>query len=166
LTADPADPGDPANPGDPADLTNPPTAADVVLVVDVANVLGSRPDGWWRDRKGSAAGLLAAFGELPGAGTVGPDGVTLRIARIVAVLEGAARGAASPGGVDVVEAERDGDSTIVAVTEELVDESATATSADPMPHVLVVTADRGLRRRLPHSVRIAGPQWLNALIGR
>ncbi|MGB7817494.1 MAG: hypothetical protein WBL35_01990, partial [Ornithinibacter sp.] len=30
---------------------------DRVLVVDGANVVGSRPDGWWRDRPG-AAGLL------------------------------------------------------------------------------------------------------------
>jgi len=32
--------------------------------------------------------------------------------------------------------------------------------------VLVVTADRGLRARLGDDVRIAGPGWLNALLGR
>ncbi|MGL5866243.1 MAG: hypothetical protein ACRCYX_10300 [Dermatophilaceae bacterium] len=30
-----------------------------VLVVDEANVVGSRPDGWWRDRPGAAARLPA-----------------------------------------------------------------------------------------------------------
>ena len=149
--------------GDPAD----PSADDVVLVIDVANVMGSRPDGWWRDRRAAATTLLAAFGQLPGVQTVGPDGTQLRIERVVAVLEGAARGAAAPGRVQVVEAERDGDTTIVAVTEELTAaKSAFPTGADQEPIVLVVTADRGLRGRLPGTVHIAGPQWLNELIGR
>lgn len=30
----------------------------MALVVDVSNVLGSRPDGWWRDRRGSTARLV------------------------------------------------------------------------------------------------------------
>src|SRR6266540_35998 len=30
---------------------------DLVLVVDAANVVGSRPDGWWRDRHGAAERL-------------------------------------------------------------------------------------------------------------
>lgn len=36
-----------------------------VLIVDGANVVGSRPDGWWRDRAGATARLrdqLAAAG--------------------------------------------------------------------------------------------------------
>ena len=28
-----------------------------VLVVDAANVVGSRPDGWWKDRAGAARRL-------------------------------------------------------------------------------------------------------------
>jgi hypothetical protein len=28
-----------------------------VLVVDAANVVGSRPDGWWKDRPGAARRL-------------------------------------------------------------------------------------------------------------
>jgi hypothetical protein len=31
----------------------------VTIVVDVANVMGSRPDGWWRDRAGAAVRLHA-----------------------------------------------------------------------------------------------------------
>jgi hypothetical protein len=30
------------------------------LVVDAANVVGSRPDGWWRDRAGPLGGSPAA----------------------------------------------------------------------------------------------------------
>jgi len=140
---------------------------DVIVVVDVANVMGSRPDGWWRDRHAAAAGLLTAFDALPGLQTIGPDGTHLRIERVVAVLEGAARGAVAPGRVQVVEAERDGDTTIVAVTEELAASRPASPSGNgEQPWVLVVTADRGLRQRLPGTVQIAGPQWLNELIGR
>src|SRR4051812_39332860 len=50
------------------------TPAKPVLIVDGANVVGSRADGWWRDRAGAAARLrdrLATLGGvegLPGAG--------------------------------------------------------------------------------------------------
>jgi len=32
--------------------------------VDVMNVVGSRPDGWWRDRKGAMAGVVAALDDF------------------------------------------------------------------------------------------------------
>jgi 8-oxo-dGTP diphosphatase len=47
-------------------------------VVDVANVMGSRPDGWWRDRAGAAVRLytelaaLAASGRATLPGDTGP----------------------------------------------------------------------------------------------
>ena len=42
-----------------------------MLVVDGNNVMGSRPDGWWKDRAGAAARLLA---EIDGwAGRSGED---------------------------------------------------------------------------------------------
>jgi predicted RNA-binding protein with PIN domain len=39
------------------------------LVVDAMNVIGSRPTGWWRDRRGAMAGLikeLACYAEATG----------------------------------------------------------------------------------------------------
>ena len=33
-------------------------------VVDASNVIGSRPDGWWRDRAGAARRLVAALDAL------------------------------------------------------------------------------------------------------
>jgi predicted RNA-binding protein with PIN domain len=33
-------------------------------LVDASNVIGSRPDGWWRDRDGAAARLLEALREF------------------------------------------------------------------------------------------------------
>ena len=36
----------------------------MTIVVDVANVMGSRPDGWWRDRPGAAVRLHAEIVRL------------------------------------------------------------------------------------------------------
>jgi 8-oxo-dGTP diphosphatase len=47
----------------------------VTIVVDVANVMGSRPDGWWRDRAGAAVRLHAQIARLAAGGRVIlPDG--------------------------------------------------------------------------------------------
>ena len=57
---------------------------DLTLIVDGANVVGSRPDGWWRDRAGAAVRLydeLAGLAERGAAGipaaqlATGEDGV-------------------------------------------------------------------------------------------
>ena len=57
----------------------------------------------------------------------------------------------------VVRAPHDGDSAIVSTVEEHVSAGE---------RVLVVTADRGLRARLADGVLVAGPNRLNALLGR
>lgn len=129
----------------------------MLVVVDVANVMGSRPDGWWRDRASAATTLLAAMPGLLGRTVPGPDGRPLAVDRIVAVLEGAAKGATSPEGLDVVHAPEDGDSAIASTARH---------HAAAGAQVLVVTADRGLRARLGDDVLVAGPGWLNALLGR
>jgi hypothetical protein len=127
------------------------TAAEVVLVVDVANVMGSRPDGWWRDRAAAAVRLLGELAPLSGGTVAGPDGAAVTLSRLVAVVEGRARGVPAPDGVEVVPAPADGDATIAEVAAEVA-------AAGAVP--LVVTADRGLRARLPASGRVAGPGWL------
>ena len=123
-----------------------------VLLVDVANVVGSRPDGWWRDRAGAAARLLEQLAALPAEGT-GPDGAALTLAGTVAVVEGAAREVPGPAGIRLVRAAGSGDDALVAVAEELAAGGA---------RLLVVTADRGLRARLPDGTRWTGPGWLRA----
>jgi hypothetical protein len=121
----------------------------VALVVDAANVVGSRPDGWWRDRSGAAGRLLSGLAAALSARSL--DGP------IVVVLEGAARGGAPAGpcampGLQVVHAEADGDSAIVAEVARLVAEGAPAT---------VVTADRGLRDRVTAAGgTVLPPSWL------
>ena len=62
-----------------------------VLLVDVANVVGSRPDGWWRDRAGATGRLLERLAALDGRTLPGPDGAPVRCAAVVAVVEGRAR---------------------------------------------------------------------------
>ncbi|MBM7503786.1 hypothetical protein ACFPER_09895 [Agromyces aurantiacus] len=132
-------------------------AKPVTVVVDVANVMGSRPDGWWRDREGAATRLLAGMSALVGRDVDDPDGQPMRIARIVAVLEGQARTASDPGGLEIVRALGEGDDAIADAARVLVG-AGTA--------VVVVTGDRGLRARLPADARAAGQGWLNALLGR
>ncbi|MGV9898275.1 NTP pyrophosphohydrolase [Streptomyces tendae] len=116
--------------------------ASLLVVVDAANVVGSVPDGWWRDRRGAAERLrdrLAVDGVPGGAGP----------AEVVLVVEGAARGVESVTGVRVESAPGSGDDHIV----ELV-----ARAAGDRP-VLVVTADRGLRRRVTElGAEVAGPR--------
>jgi hypothetical protein len=129
----------------------------VVLLVDTANVMGSRPDGWWRDRAAAATRLLTSLEPMNGAEVTLPEVGALRITEVRAVVEGAAKPAEGPASVSVIRADRDGDS-------EIVDEANRLTASGKMP--LVVTADRGLRQRLPERALIAGPGWLNRLLDR
>ncbi|MEU0411472.1 NTP pyrophosphohydrolase [Streptomyces griseorubiginosus] len=117
--------------------------SDVLLVVvDAANVVGSVPDGWWRDRRGAAERLRD---RLAADGVPGRDGPL----EIVLVVEGAARGVSSVPGVRVESAPGSGDDRMV----ELV---AGAGGGRP---VLVVTADRELRRRVSElGAEVTGPR--------
>ena len=119
-----------------------------VLLVDVANVVGARPDGWWRDRAGATTRLLARLAVLPGRTLDGPDGDPLVCTGVTAVVEGQARAATGPDGVTVVRAEGSGDDAIAALAAG--------------EGQLVVTADRGLRARLPGDSAVVGPGWLLA----
>jgi 8-oxo-dGTP diphosphatase len=111
---------------------------ELVLVVDAANVVGSRPDGWWRDRHGAAERLRDQLARLAGAGLADPgDPLLTWWPRVVLVVEGKASGVTPVPGVDVVPAATDGDSKIVEVAGKQGD-----------ARVLVATADRELRRRV------------------
>lgn len=133
-----------------------------VLVVDAANVMGSRPDGWWRDRPGAVRRLrdeLAATAAdgLPGADLVEGSLAGLRVfPEHVLVVEGAARDVESVPGVSVVRAEGSGDDAIVATV---------AVRRDGPRPVVVVTADRELRDRVTAlGAQVRGPKTLLALV--
>jgi 8-oxo-dGTP diphosphatase len=131
-------------------------------VVDVANVMGARADGWWRDRAGAALRLCRSVAELAARGVPAarmPNGLPAPAAWVL-VLEGQARAAAAsltevPPEVRVVTAPGSGDDAIVAEVASL----AAAASC------LVVTADRELRRRCAAlGAGVAGPGWLIELL--
>ncbi|MGW2782198.1 NTP pyrophosphohydrolase [Streptomyces populi] len=115
-----------------------------LLVVDGANVVGSVPDGWWRDRRGAAERLRDRLADFAGPGLPGRPGPL----EIVLVVEGAARGVDPVPGVRVDEAPGSGDDRVV----ELV------AGARDRP-CLVVTADRELRRRVGElGAGVVGPR--------
>jgi 8-oxo-dGTP diphosphatase len=127
-------------------LLRPMIARRPALVVDAANVVGSRPDGWWKDRAGAAARLLDALAPavadgLP-ADLLGMDAHTAW-PRTVVVLEGAAKAAAGTPAprLEIALAGGSGDDEIVARVESLLRNDGGAP-------VTVATSDRGLRQRV------------------
>ncbi len=146
----------------------------LTFIVDGANVMGSRPDGWWRDRAGAARRLRDQLDGLAAEGVPGPlDSMRAPplerwFPEVVLVVEGAARpvaashaagsavgdGPVSPGGrVRVVAAPGSGDDTIASLARDLDGRR------------LVVTADRELRDRCAVAgASVAGPGWLLGLL--
>ncbi|MEW2491035.1 NTP pyrophosphohydrolase [Streptomyces sp. NPDC048411] len=119
-----------------------------LVIVDAANVFGSVPDGWWRDRRGAAERLRDSLVPFAAAGLPGHPGPV----ELVLVVEGAARGVASVPGVRVETAPGSGDDLIVALVA--------AEAARSAGHgCVVVTADRELRQRVEaYGAQCAGPR--------
>ena len=149
-------------------------------MVDVANVMGARADGWWRDRAGAAARLCREVIALAQRGddTAGAWVLVLegRAREAVTLLENetsleedsappgdwvppAADEAPRAGGtspVRLVSAPGSGDDAIVGAVAETIarDESC-----------LVVTVDRELRQRCEElNASVVGPGWLLRLL--
>ena len=131
-----------------------------VVVVDVANVVGSVPDGWWRDRAGAASRLLDRVSRRASRG-VAADALWLEgdvwFPRWTAVVEGQARAVSTEvAGVEVVAAPGEGDDAIVSVAAEFRDRGH---------DVIVVTSDRGLSERIVEvGGRVRGVRWLRDLL--
>jgi 8-oxo-dGTP diphosphatase len=151
-----------------------------VVVVDVANVVGARADGWWRDRAGAALRLcreviaLAQRGdEIAGAWVLVLEGRGREAVTLLETQTSLAEETVPPGDwvppeadeaptadgvspVRLVSAPGSGDDAIVGVVAEAVagDESC-----------LVVTADRELRQRCEElNASVVGPGWLLRLL--
>src|SRR5260221_1039890 len=151
----------------------------LTIIVDAANVMGSRSDCWWRDRAGAARRLRDQLVELAAEGvaalpeTMQVPALELWYPEIVLVVEGAARSVAAvhaagprrgdgsglPGGElspaggrgRGIAAPGSGDDTIAEV------------AADQEGRRLVVTADRELRARCEAAgASVTGPRWLLA----
>ncbi|MGC8462953.1 MAG: hypothetical protein ACP5P9_04705 [Acidimicrobiales bacterium] len=122
-----------------------------MLVVDAANVIGSRPTGWWRDRPGAARAFVGQLRAAAGRGVLPLP--------VVVVLEGEARAGAAEtdaDGVRVVHAAGSGDDALLA--------ELARPGGDP--GVTVVTADRALGDRARHAgAETVGPSWLYRRLG-
>ena len=123
-----------------------------VLVVDAANVVGSRPDGWWRDRAAAAARLHGRLVTADARGRLGAE-------RVLLVLEGRARAGVpvgAEGPVETVHAPGDGDDEVVRQVAGVVGDG---------PRVEVVTSDRGLAERVePLGAAVVRPGRLLAAL--
>jgi hypothetical protein len=135
-----------------------------VLIVDGANVVGSVPNGWWRDRAGAARRLRDSLVSVAADGVPGVPGPV----EVLLVVEGAARDIESIDGVRVIPARSDGDDRIVELVGERVPvsdgETPARDAADGAPStgpVVVVTADRALRDRVTTlGATVVGPRSL------
>jgi 8-oxo-dGTP diphosphatase len=134
----------------------------LTIIVDAANVMGSRPDGWWRDRAGAAERLIGQLSLLASDGvaslpeSVGGSVLERWYPTFVVVLEGAA--AAADNGefqprLTVIRARGSGDDEIVKLADQI------------DGRCLVVTADRELRGRCEAAgASVVGPRWLLDLL--
>jgi predicted RNA-binding protein with PIN domain len=97
-------------------------------LVDGMNVIGSRPDGWWRDRTGAMRTLVERLERF----------AAERSEEVAVVLDGRPRELGPAGRVEVAFAERRGPNAADDAIAERV-------AADPAPAELrVVTSDRAL----------------------
>ena len=118
-----------------------------LLIIDAANVVGSVPDGWWRDRAGAAARLRDRLAGVAGIGLADLPAPV----EVVLVVEGAARDTPSIEGVRVERAPGSGDDTIVAL----------AGTEGTGRRCVVITADRELRTRVTAlGAEVRGPRSL------
>jgi hypothetical protein len=122
-----------------------------LVIVDGANVVGSVPDGWWKDRAGAASRLRDRLATVLTEGLsdlAGPVEVTL-------VVEGRAKDIAQTGnGVRVERAPGSGDDKITELVRD----------AGPERRTVVVTADRGLRDRVTAlGAEVRGPRSVHSL---
>lgn len=149
-----------------------------VVVVDAANVVGSKPDGWWKDRAGAAARLRARVEVWARAGVPAAAlglGCDRWYPPVSFVVEGAAKGvsdelsegelaAASAGTrvgpigfgqlprVTTVRAPGHGDDAIVVEVQRMLDAGYRTT---------LVTSDRGLRERAERiGAHVDSAAWL------
>lgn len=120
-----------------------------MLLIDAANVVGSRPTGWWRDRAGAARAFVDQVRAAVDSGRITQP--------VIVVLEGKAREGVKAGmakGVTVLHAVGSGDDMLVDIAAKASDEAVT-----------LVTADRELRRRAEAlGAAVVGPGWLHELL--
>ncbi|BBX92551.1 RNA-binding protein [Mycolicibacterium boenickei] len=105
-------------------------------IVDGMNVIGSKPDGWWKDRRGAMAGLVERLERW----------AAVEDRRVAVVFEGPTTPPIESDVIEVAQAPR-------ATANSADDEIVRLVQADSRPgEITVVTSDGGLAAR----VRAAG----------
>ena len=166
----------------------------MTIIADMANIVGSRPDGWWHDRRGATARLSRRLTGLTRTGIAAADlpeppsmGALDRVLpRLVLVVEGAAaapQGAALDPGPDAgteagteagTDPQPEDDAraepwwrsrTTIVCAPGSGDDQIVIEARRATGTALVVSADRGLRARVADTAQVAGPQWLYGLLG-
>ena len=123
-----------------------------MIVVDAMNVRGSVPDGWWRDKDGALARLVAAIAAREWDEWV------------IVVADGHPVEGLSAGTHGQVEVRYAGSSRPDAA-DDLIVEIVAAEDPHDAP-ITVVTSDRGLLARLPAHVRAEGASTFRARLER
>ncbi|MFW2382382.1 MAG: RNA-binding protein [Acidimicrobiales bacterium] len=121
-------------------------------IIDGNNVMGSRPDGWWNDRPAAMARLTQ---EIARWCWTHDDSVLIvfdgNCIDEIAQLSG--------GNLQVRFAER--------ASRNAADDVIVEETGDQPPPLTVVTADKGLKDRLPASADCEGPShFLNRILNR
>jgi 8-oxo-dGTP diphosphatase len=159
----------------------------VTIIVDTANVMGARPDGWWRDRAAAAVRLYAELDKLAASGRpILPDEPDETAPpEFVMVLEGAAKAASSrlpgpaPSGPAASSTAPSGPASSGAAPSDTAppgrirvvqapgsgDDAIVALVRELPGRRVVVTADRELRDRCQAAgATVLGPGWLLGLL--
>lgn len=117
------------------------TVTWVRWIVDGMNVIGSKPDGWWKDRRGAMAGLVERLERWASA-----EGH-----RVTVVFEGPTASTIESAVVEVAHAPR-------ATANSADDEIVRLVQADSRPgEITVVTSDGGLAARVRDAGALVRP---------
>ncbi|MBU9765162.1 NYN domain-containing protein [Mycobacterium sp. TNTM28] len=110
-------------------------------IVDGMNVIGSRPDGWWKDRRRAMAGLVQRLERWASAGD----------RQVMVVFEGPTTPPLESSVVAIGHAPR-------ATANSADDEIVRVVSADPRPaQITVVTSDSALAQRVRDAGAVVEP---------
>lgn len=117
------------------------TVGWVRWLVDGMNVIGTRPDGWWKDRRSAMAGLVERLERWASAENL----------PVTVVFEGPSASTIESAVVDVAHAPR-------AHTNSADDEIVRLVQADSRPgEITVVTSDGGLAARVRDAGALVAP---------
>lgn len=138
-----------------ADSEGPSLAGFDVIYVDAMNVIGSRPDGWWRDRDAAVRGLVETLGRF----------VRSLDGEVVVVIDGRLPEGLPADHPDELRVMPSAGRGPDAADDRIIELLGAYTSGGAKPRIGVVTADRDLRERAAsRGASTIGPRRLLAAL--